>query len=78
MGIKLDKYSDKMEKVVKEIAEGLRGGILHYRLNQALYILKRLTNKNKTLTLWFGVLGEENGLNKKIFFLHSATVKTLV
>ena len=60
LGIKLDKYSDKMEKVVKEDSfKGLRGGILHYRLNQALYTLKRLTNKNKTLTLWFGVSGEK-------------------
>ena len=60
LGIKLDKYSDKMEKVVKEDSfKGLRGGILHYRLNQVLYALKRLTNKNKTLTLWFGVSGEK-------------------
>ena len=60
LGIKLDKYSDKMEKIVKEDSfKGLRGGILHYRLNQALYTLKRLTNKNKTLTLWFGISGEK-------------------
>ena len=60
LGIKLDKYSDKMERVVKEDSfKGLRGGILHYRLNQVFYALKRLTNKNKTLTLWFGVSGEK-------------------
>ena len=60
LGIKLDKYSDKMEKIVKEDSfKGLRGGILHYRLNQVLYALKRITNKNKTLTLWFGVSGEK-------------------
>ena len=60
LGIKLDKYSDKMEKIVKEDSfKGLRGGILHYRLNQVLYALKRITHKNKTLTLWFGISGEK-------------------
>jgi hypothetical protein len=60
LGIKLDKYSDQMEKIVyKDSLKGLYGGIINYRWNQAIRTLKQIPTKNKTLTLWFGISGQK-------------------
>ena len=60
LGIKLDKYSDYMEKVVyKDSLKDLHGGIINYRWNQAVSTLKKRSAKNKTLTLWFGISGQK-------------------
>ena len=60
LGIKLDKYSDQMEKIVyKDSLKDLYGGIIHYRWNQAIRTLKKIPTKNKTLTLWFGISGQK-------------------
>jgi hypothetical protein len=60
LGIKLDKYSDKMEKVVyKDSLKDLCGGAIHYRWWQAINLFKRIPIKNKTLTLWFGISGQK-------------------
>jgi hypothetical protein len=60
LGIKLDKYSDQMEKVVyTDSIKGLYGGIINYRWNRAINLLKKISKNNKTLTLWFGISGQK-------------------
>ena len=60
LGIRLDKYSDQMEKVVyKDSLKDLYGGIIYYRWNQAINAIKKIPTKNKTLTLWFGISGQK-------------------
>lgn len=60
LGIKLDTYSNQMEKVVYEDSlKDLYGGIINYRWSQVISAFKRIPAKNKTLTLWFGISGQK-------------------
>ena len=60
LGIKLDEYSDKMEKIVyKDSLKDLHGGTIQYRCHQVINRIIKSPNKNKTLTLWFGISGQK-------------------
>lgn len=60
LGIKLDKYSDKMEKIVYEDSlKDLHGGTIKYRCHQAINKIINSPEKNRTLTLWFGISGQK-------------------
>lgn len=60
LGIKLDKYSDKMERIVYEDSlKDLHGGTIRYRCHQAINAIIKSRKKSKTLTLWFGISGQK-------------------
>ena len=60
LGIKLDEYSDKMEKIVyTDSLKDLYGGTLNYRWHQAINAVVKPPKKNRTLTLWFGISGQK-------------------
>ena len=60
LGIKLDQYSDAMEKIVyKDSLIDMHGGTINYRLHQAINTIIKTPTKNKTLTLWFGISGQK-------------------
>ena len=60
LGTKLDIYSDKMEKTVYEDStKDLYSSNLLTKLKKQLNALKKIRNKNRTLTLWFGISGQK-------------------
>ena len=60
LGIKLDKYSDAMEKIVyKDSLKDLYGGSINYRWHQAINAIIKRPKKDRTLTLWFGISGQK-------------------
>ena len=60
LGIKLDKYSDEMEKVVyRDSLKDLYGGTFKYRWKQAINAIIKPPKENRTLTLWFGISGQK-------------------
>ena len=74
LGIKLDKYSDKMEKIVyRDSLKDLYGGTFKYRLKQAINAIIKPAKENRTLTLWFGISGQ-----KRIWIQQEEFLPTLV
>ena len=74
LGIKLDQYSDAMEKIVyKDSLIDMHGGTINYRLHQAINTIIKTPTKNKTLTLWFGISGQ-----KRIWIEQEEFLPTLV
>ena len=60
LGTKLDKYTDEMEKVVHDDSlKKFHEKIIDYGWGKAINALKKLTGKNRTLTLWFGISGQK-------------------
>ena len=60
LGTKLDKYTDEMEKVVHDDSlKKFHEKIIDYGWGKAINALKKLTTKNRTLTLWFGISGQK-------------------
>ena len=60
LGMKLDQYTEKMENVVyQDSLKSLPGGMINYRWNRLIKKLKKLSGRNKTLTLWFGISGQK-------------------
>ena len=60
LGMKLDQYSEKMEKVVYlDSTQGWRNNVIRSRWNQVFNQIKKVFNKSNTLTLWFGISGQK-------------------
>ena len=60
LGIKLDEYSDTMEEIVlKDSLQSMRGGTVKHRWNRFVQKIKRISRRNRTLTLWFGISGQK-------------------
>ena len=60
LGMKLDQYTEKMENVVyQDSLKSLPGGMMNYRWNKLIKKLKKLSGRNRTLTLWFGISGQK-------------------
>ena len=60
LGIKLDEYSEKMEEIVlKDSLRSMRGGIVKHRWNRVVQKIKRISKRDRTLTLWFGISGQK-------------------
>ena len=74
MGMKLDRYTETMEKVVyQDSLKGLRGGVVTYRWQKFIKKLKKISSRKKTLTLWFGISGQ-----KRIWIEQEDFLPTLV
>ena len=60
LGMKLDQYTEKMEKVVyQDSFKGLYTSMIGYQFNQAIKNIKNLWRNNKTFTLWYGISGQK-------------------
>ncbi|WP_255446188.1 hypothetical protein [Synechococcus sp. RS9902] len=60
MGMRLDKYTNKLEKVVYQDSLRSRGiDTLNFQWNKFIKNIKKTSGKNKTLTLWFGISGQK-------------------
>ncbi len=60
MGMKLDQYTDKMEKVVcQDSLKGFGISMLNYRWSTFIKDIKKISGNNNTLTLWFGISGQK-------------------
>ena len=58
--MKLDQYSEKMEKVVYlDSTQGWHNNVIRSRWNQVFNQIKKVFNKSNTLTLWFGISGQK-------------------
>ena len=60
LGMKLDQYTEKMEKIIYE--DSLKSSyysMIGYRWNKLKNKLRAFSGKGKTLTLWFGISGQK-------------------
>ena len=60
LGMKLDQYSEKMERIVyQDSLNRLDGSMINYKYNQIIKHLKNSIGHGKTFTLWFGISGQK-------------------
>ena len=60
LGMKLDQYSENMEKIVyHDSLKSLNKNLINYQYNQVIKKFKNFFGYGKTFTLWFGISGQK-------------------